>query len=91
MKLHLTDTFSKGYKKLPNDIQKQVDKKLALFIEQGQVYPSLRCKAFQKYKDEWIYELSVTKNYRIILQKINSEEYYLLKVGPHDVLENFNL
>ncbi|KKT34802.1 MAG: hypothetical protein UW24_C0021G0013 [Parcubacteria group bacterium GW2011_GWA2_44_12] len=56
LKLYLTATFDKGYRRLPLHIQKQVDKKLALFVEQGQGHASLRFKIFQKYKEEGIYE-----------------------------------
>ena len=44
MKLNASEKFDKGYRKLPQDIQKQVDKKLASFVEYGFYYPSLRFK-----------------------------------------------
>ena len=80
MTLNASEKFDKGYNKLPQDIQKQVDKKLALFVEYGFYYPSLRFKILKKYAREGVCELSVTKNYRVVLQKIRDDEYYLLLV-----------
>lgn len=91
MKLNASEKFDKGFRKLPQDIQKQVDKKLALFLEYDFYYPSLRFKILKKYAREGVFELSVTKNYRIILQKIGNDEYYLLRVGTHDIVEKFKL
>ena len=50
MTLHHTEKFDKGYRKLPRDIQKQVDKKLALFVEYGFYYSSLRFKMLETFK-----------------------------------------
>ena len=50
MKLNASEKFDKGYRKLPQDIQKQVDKKLALFVEYGFYYPSLRFKILETFK-----------------------------------------
>ena len=85
MRLNASEKFDKGYRKLPQDIQKQVDKKLALFVEYGFYYPPLRFTILKKYAREGVYELSVTKNYRVILQKIRDDEYYLLRVGTHNI------
>ncbi len=91
MRLRPTRRFRKELNKLSPQVQKQVKKKLALFIQYGFTYPSLRFKLFQKYKTFGVYELSVNKNYRIIAQKITDDEFYLLQVGPHSILERFVL
>ena len=91
MTLHHTEKLDKGYHKLPPTIQKQVDHKLALFVEYGYGYPSLRLKFYERYKKEGIYELSITKNYRILLQKITDDEFFLLRVGPHSILDKFKI
>lgn len=91
MRLCTTSRFRKELKKLSPQVKKQVKKKLALFIQYGETYPSLRFKLFQKYKTFGVYELSVTKNYRIIAQKITDDEFYLLQVGQHSILDKFVL
>ena len=91
MLLHHTSRFRKELKKLSPQLRKQVKKKLALFIQYGSAYPSLRFKPFQKYKILGVYELSVTKNYRIIAQKITDDEFYLLQVGSHSILDKFTV
>lgn len=88
MRLFSTAQFDKEYKKLPAHVQKKAKKQLGLLVEFGAVYPSLRFKIMQKYRREKFYELSITKNYRIILQKRNGD-YSLLRVGTHRIVDKF--
>ncbi|NIR52047.1 type II toxin-antitoxin system mRNA interferase toxin, RelE/StbE family [candidate division KSB1 bacterium] len=85
MKLQWTKSFVKDYQKLPQQIQKQTDKKPG-FLLQDISHPSLRVKKVQgsirgkKVSD--VYELSVTMNYRLFFQ-IQNNVYVLLAIGTH--------
>ena len=85
MTLEWTKSFIKHYQKLPQHIQKQTDRKLG-FLLQDFNYPSLRIKKTQGSirgkKVVGIYELSITKQYRLLFQK-NPNAYILLIIGTH--------
>jgi mRNA-degrading endonuclease RelE of RelBE toxin-antitoxin system len=83
MKLVRTNHFKRDYKKLPERIQKQADKKLRYLVE-NVAHPSLRVKRVQKYTD--VFEGSITESYRFLFQ-ITTEGYILLRIGKHDILE----
>ena len=76
MHVEATDTFIRLYKKLPSDIQERTDKT---------VHPSLGHKKMSGYED--LYEIRVSKNYRITYQKID-DVAYLRKIGTHNLLKN---
>ena len=85
MRLQWQKPFVKDYQKLPQHIQKQTDRKLG-FLLQDIAHPSLRVKKVQGSirgkKLTNVYELSVTMNYRLFLQK-TSDAYILLAIGTH--------
>lgn len=85
-KLHFefTYTFKDLYNKLPNDVQKKIDKTL-LLLEKDLLHPSLRVKKMEGTKD--IYEWRISDNYRGTFQKIGNTAY-LRKVGTHNILKN---
>lgn len=82
MELVFTKTFIKDYKKLPKNIQGNVDRKLA-FLLQDPRHPSLRVKKVKGY--DYIWEGSVTMNYRFLFRQ-SEDKYVLLRVGIHDEL-----
>ena len=84
MHIEATQTFLKLYKKLPNDIKERTKKALEL-LQSNPKHPSLGHKKMAGQID--IYELRVSKNYRITYQKIENIAY-LRKVGTHDLLDN---
>ena len=86
LKLHFefTYTFKKLYHRLPQDIQKRVDKTL-LFLEKNPQHPSLQVKKMEGTKD--IYEWRVSDSCRGTFQKIGNTAC-LRKVGTHDILQN---
>ncbi len=84
MKVVATEKFADLYKKMPLDIQDQADKALHR-LELQPFYPSLGHKKIAGYED--IYEIRVSKNYRITYQKIG-DTAYLRKIGTHDLLKN---
>jgi len=85
MRLQWQKPFIKDYQKLPQQIQKQTDRKLG-FLLQDIGHPSLRVKKVQgsirgkRMTD--VYELSITMNYRLFFQK-TSDTYVLLTIGTH--------
>ena len=84
MKLYFTLSFKKDYQKLPQQIQKRVDKQLG-FLLKDPSHPSLACKKMKDPRGIW--ELRVTYNYRLTFQKIE-DVYILRRVGTHQILEN---
>ena len=87
MTLHLTKKFIKDYNKLPKQIRKQIREKIDMVNKYGFRYPSLRFKPIEKYKRQGIFELSVTMNYRIIVRQINQQQFDVIRVGTHDILD----
>jgi len=83
MILILTPRFKRDYKKLPQNIQKQTDRKLGI-LEEDIFYPSLRVERVKKYSD--IFEGSVTMKYRFFF-RIKTGAYILLRIGKHDMLK----
>jgi len=86
MKLQLqwSEQFKKEYRDLPQNIQKQADRKLKLLCE-NRLHPSLRFKKMQGRSDE-MYEASVTMIYRITFY-IQGEVCLLKHIGTHDILK----
>lgn len=82
MELVFTRPFTRDYKKLPQHIQRNVDRKLELLL-QDMRYPSLRAKKVKGYEDVW--EGSITTNYRFFF-RVERGKYVLLRVGTHDEL-----
>ena len=84
MHLIATKGFAYLYQKLPADIQDRADKVLHL-LESHPFYPSLGHKKMAGHEN--IYEIRVSKNYRITYQKID-DVAYLRKIGTHDLLRD---
>ena len=84
MHIEATATFIKLYRRLPLDVKERVKKALVL-LSDDPAHPSLGHKKMAGQTD--IFELRVSKNYRITYQKI-AETAYLRKVGTHDLLRD---
>jgi mRNA-degrading endonuclease RelE of RelBE toxin-antitoxin system len=82
MKLFFTHSFIRDYQALPEHLQKTVDQKLRLFLN-NQRHPSLNIKKMQDPRDIW--EGRVTKGYRFTIQ-IEGDTCILRRLGTHDVL-----
>lgn len=83
MKLIPALSFGRDLAKLSPQVQKQVQKKLALLLENPQ-HPSLDLKKMQGQGDIW--RMKITAGYRLTLQ-IHQEACILRRVGPHDILK----
>jgi mRNA-degrading endonuclease RelE of RelBE toxin-antitoxin system len=84
MKLWFTHSFIRDYYALPDQLQKTVDKKLKLFMD-NQRHPSLNIKKMQDPRDIW--EGRITKGYRFTFQ-MGGEVCILRRLGTHDILRN---
>jgi len=84
MKFSFTKNFVRDYRKLPQEIQKTVDKQLEMLLE-NPTHPSLNLKKMQDPRGIW--EGRVTYAYRFTFQ-IEDDTYILRKVGTHDTLKN---
>ncbi|MFZ5452014.1 MAG: type II toxin-antitoxin system RelE/ParE family toxin [Thermodesulfobacteriota bacterium] len=82
MKLFFTESFIKDYQALPDQLQKIVDRKLELFLN-NQRHPSLQVKKMQDPRDIW--EARITKGYRLTFQ-IKGNVCLLRRLGTHDIL-----
>jgi addiction module RelE/StbE family toxin len=83
VKFRRTNRFKKDYQKLPSDVQRRVDQKLRLLLQDPR-YPSLRVHKLRGVEGLW--EFSVTMEYRVIFE-IEGEYYVLLGVGPHSIVD----
>ena len=83
MRLLFTKNFVRDYRKLPQAIQKGVDKQLELLLTNAQ-HASLAVKKMNDPRNIW--EARVTLGYRLTFQ-IEGDIYVLRKVGSHDILK----
>ncbi len=90
IKLAPTQRFYKDLARLPDRLQTRVWDKLQLFVE-NPTHPSLRVKKMRGRERIW--ELSVTREYRITFEWREDAESdvervaILRRVGTHDVLK----
>ena len=82
MKLFFTYSFIRDYHALPDQLQKTVDKKLKLFLDNRR-HPSLNIKKMQDPRDIW--EGRITQGYRFTFQ-MKGEVVILRRLGTHDIL-----
>jgi mRNA-degrading endonuclease YafQ of YafQ-DinJ toxin-antitoxin module len=83
MKFSFIKNFIKDYQRLPQEIQKAVDKQLELLMANPR-HPSLNLKKMQDPRGIW--ECRVTYSYRSTFQ-LENDTYILRKVGTHDTLK----
>ncbi len=83
MQLLFTRPFEEDYDGLPEVIRRQVDRRLALLLQNPR-HPSLRTKKMNDPRGIW--EGRITRSYRFTFQ-MRGELYLLRRVGPHDILK----
>ena len=84
MHIEATKTFIRLYKNLPEEVKRRTKKALG-FLESNPTHPSLGHKKMTGQED--IFEVRISKNYRLTYQKINNTAY-LRKIGTHNLLRN---
>jgi len=77
----------KIFDRLPLVDRKALMRKIRL-LEDDPFYPSLRCK--QVLGNPGYYEFSVNMNLRAIWYYKSSREIVLMKLGGHDIIDEFN-
>lgn len=77
-----TNSYDKSFAALPLTIRRRALEKLALY-ENDPRHPSLKVKKLEGVRDIW--EMSVTKSYRITFQW-EGEIVLLRNIGTHDIL-----
>jgi len=82
MHIEATRTFIRLYKKLPPDLMRKMKKALEL-LQANPAHPSLGHKKMAGQED--IFEIRISKNYRITYQKVG-DTAYLRKIGTHNLL-----
>ena len=82
MKLLFTYSFIRDYHALPDQLQKTVDKKLKLLLD-NQRHPSLNIKKMQDPRNIW--EGRITQGHRFTFG-MEGEVLTLRRVGTHDIL-----
>lgn len=82
MHIEATKTFIGLYKKLPKELKEKTKKALEL-LKLNPAHPSLCHKKMTGQED--IFEVRVSKNYRLTYQKVDNIAY-LRKIGTHDLL-----
>jgi len=84
MKTRRLNSFKKAYKKLPKYIQKQLEQKLKLLIENPR-HPSLRARKtkgiVKGYKN--LFEGRIDGGYRFLF-RVEGDTYVLVDCGEHD-------
>lgn len=83
MKIIWTPPFERAFQNLPQEIQAQAEKALALLFENPR-HPSLRVKKMHGVKDLW--EARVSRSYRITY-RIEGDRLILRQIGTHDILK----
>jgi len=84
MHIEATKTFIRLYKKLPAELKERTKKALEL-LQSNPAHPSLGHKKMAGQED--IFEIRISKNYRITYQEIG-DTAYLRKIGTHNLLRN---
>ena len=83
MRLQPTERLAREYERLPEHLQRRVDKVLGLLLENPR-HPSLQIKRIKGHADRW--EGRVSLHYRFIFS-IEGETYLLLRVATHDLIQ----
>lgn len=83
MKLQPTERFRKDYERLPQPLQRRMNKALR-FLLQNPRHPSIQIKKIKGYENHW--EGRVTLHYRFTFT-IEGDTYILLRVGTHDLVK----
>lgn len=81
MKVVFTERFKKRFQKLPLKIQRQFEKRLAIFI-QNPSHPSVKNHPLKGYLVGFR-AFSVTGDYRVVFKFLNHETAKLVDIGTH--------
>ena len=83
MKIRLTGTFRKDYRRLPKEIQAKADKQLRFLVENPK-HPSLKIHRIEGAEGFW--EFYVDRSYRGVYTQ-EGEVIVLRYIGKHEIVE----
>lgn len=83
MKVRLTDTFKKDYRRLPKNIQAKADRQLRLLMENPK-HPSLKVHRIEGAHGFW--EFYVDRSYQCVYT-LEEDVAVLRYIGPHNIIE----
>jgi mRNA-degrading endonuclease YafQ of YafQ-DinJ toxin-antitoxin module len=83
VKIRLTGTFRKDYRRLPKEVQGKADKQLRFLMENPK-HPSLKIHRIEGTHGFW--EFYVDRFYRGIYTQ-EGDVLVLRYIGPHDIIE----
>jgi mRNA interferase RelE/StbE len=83
VKIRLTETFRKDYRRLPKSIREKADKQLR-FLSDNPKHPSLKIHRIEGAHGFW--EFYVDRSYRCVYT-LESDAAVLRYIGPHDIIE----
>ena len=81
-----TKQFEKSFAKLPNNITELFKKKLALFLE-DMLHSSFRTKKMEGFRNPYIWEASLTVNYRFTFKIYKEGKIIFRNIGTHAILD----
>lgn len=84
MTIYRSKTFTKGYRKLPQNIRKKADRQLQTLIDNWR-HPSLSTKKVKGYPHIW--EVRIDYHNRITFN-VKGDILLLRTIGPHDILKD---
>ncbi|MFQ5901126.1 MAG: DNA helicase [Thermodesulfobacteriota bacterium] len=85
VRIVLTETLKKYYRKLPYEIQEKFDKQYR-FLHENPCHPSLKIHQIKGSKGFW--EFYVDYRYRGVFRK-EAEVYIIEAVGCHSIIEKY--
>ncbi len=84
--LYYSKKFVKELKKLPEEIINLAVKKEVIF-KNNPLHPSLRLHELHgKFRGIW--SISITGNYRIIFERMDSGDIMFVSIGKHDIYKS---
>lgn len=87
MKVNLSPRFKRGYKKVPQHIQSDFDKKISIFMKVPN-HPSLKTHKLKGKLQECL-AFRLKDGYRVLFEFSGPNTVDLLDIGPHDVYKRF--
>lgn len=87
MHVNLSPRFKRSYKKVPQHIQKDFDKKIAVFIK-NPYHPSLKTHKLKGKLQECL-AFYLKDGNRVLFEFAGPETVDLLDIGPHDIYRRF--
>jgi len=81
-----TQQFEKSFTELPDNIAELFENKLQLFLNDI-FHPSFRTKKIKRVKNPFIWESSLTMNYRFTFEIDKEGKIIFRNIGTHAILE----